>query len=56
MNANREDTALGAENRKLPVSLIVEDDESDEAKVRGLTEKSIADYRVDLLAGPVTAG
>ena len=42
---------LGSENRKLPVSLIVEDDESDEAKVRSLTEKLIADDKVDLLMG-----
>lgn len=47
---------LGSENRKLPVSLIVEDDESDEAKVRSLTEKLITHDKVDLLMGPYGSG
>ena len=47
---------LGAENRKLPVSLTVEDDESDETKLRSLTEKLIADDKVDLLMGPYGSG
>ena len=47
---------LQAEHRPLPVSLIVEDDESDETKVRGLTEQLIARDQVDLLMGPYGSG
>ena len=40
----------------LPVSLVVEDDESDEAKVRACIEKLIDQDRVDLLIGPYGSG
>ena len=46
---NRQESAL-------PVSLVVEDDESDEAKVRTCTEKLIDQDRVDLLIGPYGSG
>ena len=32
---------LQSEGRKLPVSLVVEDDASDESKIRGLVEKLV---------------
>lgn len=41
---------------RLPVSLVVEDDESDESKIRGLIEKLIRQERVDLLIGPYGSG
>ena len=47
---------LRDENRKVPVRLTVEDDESDETKVRGLVEKLIADDQIDLLIGPYGSG
>ena len=47
---------LRDENRKIPVSLIVEDDHSDEARVRGLVEKLISHAKVDLLLGPYGSG
>lgn len=42
--------------KKLPVSLMVEDDESDENKIRGLVEKLIQQDQVDLLIGPYGSG
>jgi branched-chain amino acid transport system substrate-binding protein len=47
---------LKSENNKLPVVLVVEDDESDETKIRGLVEKLIQHDRVDLLIGPYGSG
>ncbi len=47
---------LRDENRKIPVSLLVEDDHSDEARVRGLVEQLITHNQVDLLMGPYGSG
>ena len=47
---------LQSEGRRLPVSLIVEDDESDESKIRGLVEKLIRHNHIDLLIGPYGSG
>ncbi|MBI3246688.1 MAG: amino acid ABC transporter substrate-binding protein [Deltaproteobacteria bacterium] len=47
---------LKSEGKKLPVVLTVEDDESDEAKVRTLVEKLVRQDQVDLLIGPYGSG
>jgi branched-chain amino acid transport system substrate-binding protein len=47
---------LKSEGKRLPVSLVVEDDESDESKIRGLIEKLIRQEQVDLLIGPYGSG
>lgn len=47
---------LKSEGQKLPVSLVVEDDESDESKIRGLVEKLIRQDGIDLLIGPYGSG
>jgi branched-chain amino acid transport system substrate-binding protein len=47
---------LKREGQKLPVSLVVEDDESDESKIRGLVEKLIRQDGIDLLIGPYGSG
>jgi len=47
---------LGSEGKKLPVSLVVEDDESDESKIRNLVEKLIRQDQSDLLIGPYGSG
>ncbi len=47
---------LKSEGKKLPVVLTVEDDESDETKVRALVEKLIQQDHVDLLIGPYGSG
>jgi branched-chain amino acid transport system substrate-binding protein len=47
---------LKSEGRKLPVSLVVEDDESDESKIRGLVEQLISQQKIDLLIGPYGSG
>jgi branched-chain amino acid transport system substrate-binding protein len=47
---------LRSEGKKLPVSLVVEDDESDEGKVRNLVEKLIQQEKIDLLIGPYGSG
>ena len=44
------------QDRQLSVSLIVEDDESDESKIRGLVEKLIRQDQIDLLIGPYGSG
>lgn len=48
--------SLKSEGKKLLVSLVVEDDESDENKVRGLIEKLVQHDQVDLLIGPYGSG
>jgi branched-chain amino acid transport system substrate-binding protein len=47
---------LKSEGKKLPVVLTVEDDESDETKVRALVEKLVQQDHVDLLIGPYGSG
>jgi branched-chain amino acid transport system substrate-binding protein len=47
---------LRSEGKKLPVSLVVEDDESDESKIRNLVEKLIRQEQIDLLIGPYGSG
>lgn len=47
---------LKSAGERLPVTLVVEDDESDEGKIRGLIEKLIRQERVDLLIGPYGSG
>lgn len=47
---------LKSEGRAVPVSLVVEDDESDESKIRSLVEKLIREDQVDLLIGPYGSG
>jgi branched-chain amino acid transport system substrate-binding protein len=47
---------LKSEGRKLPVSLVIEDDESDESKIRSLVEKLIRQDHIDLLIGPYGSG
>jgi branched-chain amino acid transport system substrate-binding protein len=47
---------LKSEGRTLPVSLVVEDDESDESKIRNLVEKLIRQNHIDLLVGPYGSG
>ncbi len=47
---------LKSEGKKLPVSLVVEDDESDENKIRGLVEKLVQQDHVDILVGPYGSG
>jgi branched-chain amino acid transport system substrate-binding protein len=47
---------LKSEGRQLPVTLVVEDDESDESKIRNLVEKLIRQNQVDLLIGPYGSG
>ncbi len=47
---------LKSEGRKLPVSLAIEDDESDEGKIRSLVEKLIRQDHIDLLIGPYGSG
>lgn len=47
---------LTSEGRKLPVSLVVEDDESNENKIRSLIEKLVQQDRVDVLIGPYGSG
>ena len=47
---------LKSEGKKLPVSLVVEDDESDESKIRNLVEKLIRQNQIDLLIGPYGSG
>lgn len=48
--------SLKSEGGRLPVSLVVEDDESDEGKIGGLVEKLIRQDQVDLLIGPYGSG
>lgn len=47
---------LKSEGRKLPVSLVVEDDGSDESKIRGLVEQLVNERKIDLLIGPYGSG
>jgi len=47
---------LKSEGKKLPVSLVVTDDESDENKVRMLVEKLVRQDHVDILIGPYGSG
>jgi branched-chain amino acid transport system substrate-binding protein len=47
---------LQQEGKSLPVSLVVEDDNSDENKVRSLVEKLIRQDHVDVLIGPYGSG
>jgi branched-chain amino acid transport system substrate-binding protein len=47
---------LKSEGKKLPVSLVVEDDESDENKIRALVEKLVQQDHVDVLIGPYGSG
>jgi branched-chain amino acid transport system substrate-binding protein len=47
---------LRSAGEKLSVSLVVEDDESDESKIRGLIEKLIRQDGIDLLIGPYGSG
>lgn len=47
---------LTSVGKKLPVSLVVEDDESDEGRVRSLVEKLIRQNQIDLLIGPYGSG
>ena len=47
---------LKSEGKKLPISLVVEDDESSETKVRTLVEKLVQQERVDILIGPYGSG
>jgi branched-chain amino acid transport system substrate-binding protein len=47
---------LQSDHKKLPVTLMVEDDESDESKIRSLIEKLIRQDHVDLLIGPYGSG
>src|SRR5215813_4741487 len=47
---------LQSEEKKLPVALVVEDDASDETKIRGLIEKLVQQDRVDVLIGPYGSG
>jgi branched-chain amino acid transport system substrate-binding protein len=47
---------LRSEGKKLPVSLAIEDDESDESKIRNLIEKLIRQDHIDLLIGPYGSG
>ncbi len=47
---------LKREGKPLPVSLVVEDDNSDENKIRNLVEKLIRQDKVDLLIGPYGSG
>ncbi|MGH7964463.1 MAG: amino acid ABC transporter substrate-binding protein [Candidatus Binatia bacterium] len=47
---------LKSAGKKLPVSLVVEDDESDEGRVRSLVEKLIRQNQIDLLIGPYGSG
>src|SRR5436309_11163634 len=47
---------LKSAGKKLPVSLVVEDDESDESKIRNLVEKLIRQNQIDLLIGPYGSG
>jgi branched-chain amino acid transport system substrate-binding protein len=47
---------LKSAGQRLPVSLAVEDDESDESKIRNLVEKLIRQDHSDLLIGPYGSG
>lgn len=47
---------LKSEGTRLPVTLIVEDDESNEGKIRNLIEKLVRQDHVDLLMGPYGSG
>src|SRR5262245_48529694 len=47
---------LKSGGKRLPVSLLVEDDESDETKIRGLVEKLVQQDHVDILVGPYGSG
>lgn len=47
---------LTSVGKKLPVSLVSADDESDEHKVRSLVEKLIGQDQIDLLIGPYGSG
>ncbi len=47
---------LKNEGERRLVSLVVEDDESDESKIRGLVEKLIRQGQIDLLIGPYGSG
>ncbi|HXG20264.1 MAG TPA: amino acid ABC transporter substrate-binding protein [Methylomirabilota bacterium] len=47
---------VNSASARLPVSLVVEDDESDENKVRTLVEKLIQQDHVDVLIGPYGSG
>src|SRR5262245_19919253 len=47
---------LKSGGKRLPVSLLVEDDESDESKIRNLIEKLIRQDQIDLLIGPYGSG
>src|SRR5262249_5760571 len=48
--------SLKSEGKQLPVVLLVEDDESDESKIRNLVEKLIRQDHIDLLIGPYGSG
>jgi branched-chain amino acid transport system substrate-binding protein len=47
---------LKSEGKRLPVLLVVEDDESNESKIRNLIEKLVRQEQVDLLMGPYGSG
>jgi branched-chain amino acid transport system substrate-binding protein len=47
---------LKNDGKRLPVALVVEDDESNESKIRNLIEKLIRQDQVDLLMGPYGSG
>ena len=47
---------LGAANRSLPLTLLVEDDESKASRVKNLVDKLIRGAEVDLLMGPYGSG
>ena len=47
---------LKSAGKKLPVSLIVADDESDENKIRPLVEKLVQRDQIDILIGPYGSG
>jgi branched-chain amino acid transport system substrate-binding protein len=47
---------LGKQGGRLPVELVYYDDESSADKCRRITEKLIADDRVDILIGPYSSG
>lgn len=47
---------LQSAGKKLPVALVVADDESDENKIRSLVEKLIRQDHIDLLIGPYGSG
>lgn len=47
---------LKHDGKRLPVTLVVEDDESNESRIRSLIEKLIREDRVDILIGPYGSG